>query len=573
MHNPPEPTFDPGPCATYDVIVVGSGGPGLTAALAARVRGARVVLLEATPKIGGTTVFSGGQLWIPNHHHFPETGVTDSRKEALDYLRATSPDRRGPYDEARWGAFVDNAPRMIRFLEERTPLHFKPNGYPDVFAELEGGKLEGRNLEAVPFAPGRLHGRRKDLRYPCSINRTNLPLTWEEVRGILHNTVPEAVKLALRILARWITGKLTASRALVAGLYEGCIRHGVEVLLDTRARELLTSSGGVCGVRGDRSGTSIGLLARGGVILATGGFDWNPELKEKYLPGRIDYSAAVPSSHGDGLLMALQVGAKLARMDEAWYWAGFRRPKYYYDGAPLGSLTTNLRCYPHSIVVNRAGKRFGNEASTNFGKEMQVVDDRTGELLNLPCWVIFDAQFRKRYGALEAGIHPYLPTPSWVRKYGSLEALATDLAIEPRALEKTIERFNANAREGRDPDFRRGESVYDRWFGARRGPHPNLGTVEKAPFYAVELVASAVGTKGGPMTSELWEVLHRDGTPIPGLYAIGNVSDGLTSLAISGGDTLGPGLTAGYIAGEAAAVRASNASSGVAAVRGAAPGI
>lgn len=542
-----------------DVIVVGSGGPGLVAALAAATRGAQVLLLEATPRIGGTTVFSGGQVWIPNHHHLPEVGVQDSREEALDYLRAASPNRGGPYDEARWAAFVDQAPAMLRFLEEHTALRFRPSDYPDALAELPGGKPNGRNLEALPFTPRGLHRRRKDLRHPCSINRTNLPITWEELRALQKNTVPQAIRLAPRVLSRWLTGRLTGSRALVAGLYEACVRSGVEVMLGVRARALLASEEGVYGVRADCEEGQLELRARGGVILATGGFDWNPQLKAKYLRGRLDHSAAAPSSRGDGLLMALEVGARLAHMDEAWYWAGYRDPDYHYEGAPLGSLTTNLRSYPHSIVVNRAGRRFGNESSANFGREMQQVDQQ-GRLVNLPCWVVFDRQFRRRFSALEAGIFPRFPTPSWVKRFDSLEALARDLSIDPKGLRETLERFNAHAREGRDPEFGRGDSAYDRCFGARHARHPNLGTVEKPPFYAVELIGSAVGTKGGPMTSDRWELLHEDGTPIPGLYAVGNVSDCIVHLSISGGDTLGPGLTAGYIAGNTAALRASGAS-------------
>ena len=537
------------------MIVVGAGGPGLAAALAARVRGARVALLEATSAIGGTSMFSGGQVWVPNHHHLSEVGERDSREEALAYLRAASPGRGGPCDEARWAAFVDGAPEMIRFLEERTPLRFMANDYPDSFVELPGGK-RGRNLEAAPFNPGRLQGRRRDLRVPCSINRTNLPLTWQEVRALVHDLVPEAVRLGPRVLFRLITGKLTGSRALVAGLYAGCLREGVEVVLAARARELVTSDGEVCGVGADRAGERTEWRARGGVILASGGFDWSPALKEKYLPGRLDYSAAVPSNRGDGLLMALQVGAKLAHLDEAWYWPGFRNPRYFYEGAPLGSIATSIRSYPHSIVVNRSGRRFANESSWNFGNALQARDERTGELANLPCWVILDAQFRRRHSAPEAGIYRFLPTRSWVRRFASLEDLAAALGIDREGLQETVERFNTGAREGRDPEFGRGASVCDRFYGARGARHPNLGTVEEAPFYALELVASAVGTKGGPLTTERWEVLGEGGAPIPGLYAVGNVADSILGVSLSGGDTLGPGLTAGYLAGNAAALRA-----------------
>ena len=147
-----------------------------------------------------------------------------------------------------------------------------------------------------------------------------------------------------------------------------------------------------------------------------------------------------------------------------------------------------------------------------------------------------------------------------MKKSRSLGALAGELGIDSQGLQETLARFNRYAREGRDPDFGRGERAYDRCFGARTGAHPNLGVVEEPPFYAVELIASAVGTKGGPMTSDRWEVLGEDATPIRGLYAVGGVSDAIAQLSISGGDTLGPGLTAGYLAGRAAALRASLAS-------------
>jgi succinate dehydrogenase/fumarate reductase flavoprotein subunit len=481
--------------------------------------------------------------------------MSDSRTEALDYLRAVSPNRRGPNEEARRVAFVDHAPTMIHFLEEHSPLRFESNSYPDAFVELPGGKAGGRNLEAIPFNPGPMDGRRRELRYPITINRTNLPFTWEEVHELLDHTLRRIIKLTPRLLYRLITSKLSGSRALVAGLYAGCIDAGVDVLLETRARELVSRDGAVRGIRAEQAGETIELEAKGGVILATGGFDWNPDLTEEYLPGRIDYSTATPSSLGDGLLMARQVGAKLAHMDEAWYWAGFRQRNYYYEGAPIGTLISNLRSYPYTIVVNKKGKRFGNEASQNFGNDLQLTDPETGNLVNLPCWAIFDSQFRKRYGALEAGIHPLFPAPGWVKKYDSLDALAEAAGIDSSGLRETLERFNRSVRDGADPDYGRGGSFYDRCYGAPEAAHPNLGAIERPPFFAVELIATSLGTKGGPMTNEEWQVLNESESPIEGLYAIGNVSDCLTYLGFSGGDTLGPGMTAGFIAGRAAASR------------------
>jgi hypothetical protein len=485
-----------------------------------------------------------------------KNGMHDSAEEALQYLRAVSPNRGGPNDELRWTAFVDHAATMILFLEEHSPLRFESNSYPDAFVELPGGKAGGRNLEAIPFNPGPIAGRRRDLRYPISINRTNLPFTWEEVHELLDHTLRRIIKLAPRLLYRLITRKLSGSRALVAGLYAGCIDAGVDVLLETRARKLVSQDGAVRGIRAEQAGKTIELGAMGGVILATGGFDWNPDLTKEYLPGRIDYSTATPSSLGDGLLMARQAGAKLAHMDEAWYWAGLRQQDFYYEGAPIGTLISNLRSYPHTIVVNKNGKRFGNEASQNFGNDLQVIDPETKEPANLPCWAIFDSQFRRRYGALEAGIYPLFPAPGWVKKYDSLDDLAESVGIDAFGLRGTVKQFNQCVGDGKDPDFERGSSFYDRCYGAPGAAHPNLGTIESPPFFAVELIATSLGTKGGPMTNQEWQVLDESESPIEGLYAIGNVSDCLTYLGFSGGDTLGPGMTAGFIAGRAAASRA-----------------
>jgi len=445
---------------------------------------------------------------------------------------------------------------MIRFLEENSPLRFASNTYPDAFVELPGGKAEGRNLEPIPFNPGPMAGRRRELRYPIAINRTNLPFTWEEVHELLDHTLRRTIKLGPRLLYRLVTRKLSGSRALVAGLYAGCLDAGASVLLETRARELIAQDGAVRGIRAEQAGKTHELRAEGGVILATGGFDWNPDLTKEYLPGRIDYSTAAPSSLGDGLLMARQAGARLAHMDEAWYWAGLRQPDYYYEGAPIGTLISNLRSYPHTIVVNKKGRRFGNEASQNFGNDLQVTDPETRELMNLPCWAIFDSQFRKRYGALEAGIHPLFPAPDWAKRYASLDALAEAVGIDTSGLHETLKRFNQSVRDGTDPDFRRGGSAYDRCYGAPDATCPNLGTIERPPFFAIELIATSLGTKGGPMTNREWQVLDESEAPIEGLYAIGNVSDCLTYLGFSGGDTLGPGMTAGFIAGKAAASRA-----------------
>ncbi len=534
----------------YDVLVIGSGAAGLAAALAAVKRGKKVALLEASSHIGGTSVFSGGQAWIPNHHYSELVKIADSPKDAADYLRACSPNRTTENDEQRRLAFVENAPKMLRFIEENTPLSFAPNAYPDVFAEWVGGRAGGRNVEAVPFNPGDIHGKRKLLRYPPSINRFNAPLTWTELHSLLGSPFRTLIKLMPVILSRWMQGKISGSRALIAGLFSGCIESGVEFFVNTPAKKLTIVDGTIRGVTAYRNDIPVEIRANDGVILACGGFDWNDELKQTFLPGKIEFPACIHSNIGDGLLMAMAAGAKTEHLDEAWYWAGFRDSNYFYQGAPLGSLLSNLRAYPHTIIVNKQGRRFGNEATLNFGYAMQECDEN-GNLKNLPCWSIFDHQFRRKYNAMEARIHPLLPLPKWVKKYASIEELADDLEINLSTLKNTLTQFNENARQGLDPEFDRGEGAYDRCYGNPHSAHPNLGTVEKAPFYAVEVKTTSLSTKGGPVVNSKSQVVHKDGDALQKLYAIGNVADCIMYYGCSGGDSLGPGMTAGYIAGNA----------------------
>lgn len=533
----------------FDSIVIGSGAAGLSAALSLRKQGKSVVLLEATDKIGGTGVFSGGQVWVPNHHYMDQTSITDSTQDVVDYLKACSPNRTSDNDQRRWQAFADNSPKMLKFVEENTPLRFAPNNYPDAFSEWPKGKEGGRNLEAVPFNPGKIKGMRKHLRYPPSINRLNLPLTWSEIHGILETPFRGLLKKLPLALWRILQGKLSGSRALIAGLYDGCVSSGVSFLMETRAQELIIIDNKIVGVKGLKKNVPIEINARDAVILACGGFDWNKELKEQYLPGKIDYSAAVPSNRGDGHTMAIQAGAKIEHMDEAWYWAGFRNRKYFYEGTPLGSLISNLRSYPHTMIVNKKGLRFGNETGLNFAYEMQVTDEQK-EMVNLPAWAIFDHQFRAKFNAIEAGIHPMLPLPRRVKKYNTLEAMCEDLSVNNEGLKKTLGQFNEGCKLKHDPVFGRGNNAYDRCYGSHKSVHPNLGTIERPPFYAMELEPTMLGTKGGPVTDHNSQVIDAKGKVIDKLYAIGNVADCIMYYACSGGDTLGPGMTAGFIVGQ-----------------------
>lgn len=528
-----------------DVVVVGGGGAGLTAALTAAVHGARVTLVEAAEGIGGTTLFSGGQVWVPNNHHLSQVGAVDSREDALSYLRSTMPGRN---DEERWAAFVDGAPEMLRFVEQHTVIRFKANLYPDTFAEAPGGRIFGRNVEVEPV-PTRLLGKwRSAIPELPKAFRVPVPLTYGEVMRFMHGRRPYLAYPS--ILFRLLSGRATMSRGLVAGLLHSCLRHGVEVLLKTRASELLMDGARVTGLRAFATQQTLSIRAKKGVILAAGSFDWNRRLVDEFLPAPLEHPVAPPCNRGDAIDMARKVGARLAHMDEAWYW-----PALYtgliYKGAALGRILLNMKTYPHSIVVNREGQRFVNEAAHNMALSLMYdKDEVTGKPRNQPAWAIFDNQFRSKYSEFSVGLTPSTAQPPWLLADRTLRGLANKIGVDPDGLTATVARFNAHAKQDMDPDFHRGEFTYDRFYGDASAANPCLGALESPPYYAARVYASSVGTKGGVMTNAHWQALTDSNDVMPGLYAAGNCSAAIIGpVTIAGAATLGSGLTAGFIAG------------------------
>ena len=533
---------------TVDVIVAGSGGTGLIAALSAAVHGADVLLLESEEGIGGTTLFSGGQVWVPNNHYMAEAGVSDSREEVLTYLHETMPDRN---DAERWEAFVEHAPGMLCFMEQNTPLKFVPSECPDSFPEKKGGRDFGRTVEVFPVSSRQLGKRRSSiLKIPAEF-KVPVPFMFSEVMKIIQRGRMAIAGVIPSVMYRILTSKATMSQGLIVGLLRGALNNGVEILLNTRVRELLQKNGKIVGVKAKNDDREITYTARKGVILATGSFDWNKALRDEFLPGPLEHSVTPPSNRGDAVVMAKQVGAKLSRMDEAWYW-----PAYYtgsrYKGAPLGKLLRR-RSYPHTIIVNRMGRRFVNEAEHNMGNALMYERDAaTGALVNQPAWLISDSQFHRKYEDLSLKLR----SPDWLIKDKTLKGLAARTGVDAGGLQETVNRFNIYAKQGMDPDFYRNEFLYDRLHGDQRSQFPSLGTIEESPYYALRVFGSSVGTKGGLMTNANWQVIREDKSVIEGLYAVGNCSTAIIGpITIAPAATLGPGMTAGYVAGRHAAQR------------------
>lgn len=537
-----------------DVLVLGSGGSGLTAALRAHESGAEVLVLEKAHRIGGTTAISGGILWVPNNPHMAALGVPDSREEALAYLESLS---LGVMDMSLAAAFVDNAPDMIRWLETYSPARFTvAEGYPDYHPENPGGKPEGgRSLDPALFSfhrlgewAARIGGRQTDLHPQAPV----VPVSLLESMG---RKVVTADILAER-REQDIRG---TGHALVGALLLGCLDRNIPVHTGVRARELIQEEGQITGVIAECDGKPWRIAARRGVILATGGFEWNPELVRSFLRGPLDGPASVPENEGDGLMMAMSLGAALGNMSEAWWMPTIRIPDDTFQGKTMYRLCLMERTLPGSLIVNRKGRRFANEAANynDIGRAFHTFDPNGFAFENNPAWLIFDDRFLREYPV--AGFGPAAAKARGLIRSGvDLIELAAAIEVPADQLVRTVERFNSYAVSGQDPDFHRGVSAYDGFNGdrTRTGAAATLGPCSQAPFHAVQLVAGALGTKGGPRTDVNGRVMHVSGRVIPGLYAVGNVMAGSTGMVYGGaGGTLGPALTFGWLAGKDAALR------------------
>lgn len=530
----------------FEVVVLGTGAAGLTAALAAADAGVSVGLFEKSDLIGGTTALSSGVAWIPANRYAAAAGVADSVEEALDYLASLS---HGLIRPEMAEIFVKTGSELIDWLETRTPLHLRlVPGFPDYHPEHPGGKPGGgRSLEPELFSFCEL-GEWADrfVGYTRPMYVTETPIGGGT--GFIDPEVEQERR------SRRIEG---LGRAMVGALLKGCLDHGVEPVTGARGRELLVEDGRVVGVRIQTTDGEYDVRATRGVILATGGFEWDESLSRAFLRGPMTYPASVPTNTGDGLLMAMRVGAMLDVMREAWWVPVAVIPGQDNLGRQGVQLVLRERTLPRSIMVNRLGRRFTNEAANYnaLGGAFHYLDAGRFEYVNQPCWLIFDQGFVNRYGGF--GVRPGGVMPEWITRAETLAGLAQLIDIPADELERTVERWNKMVGDGRDVDFGRGDSAYDGWCGDRThypGRAATLGPIDESPYYAVQLHSSTLGTKGGPRTTVDCEVLDVEGNVIPGLWAAGNVMAAPTGMVYGGaGGTLGPALVFGYRAGRSAA--------------------
>ena len=525
-----------------DVVVLGSGGAGLTAALTAASNGASVEVYEKAATVGGTTAVSGGIVWIPAHKRSADGELPV--EDAMAYLRAQS---LGFMDDELMETFVRTGAEMLDYVEAHSELQFEiAEGFPDYKPELPGGRPSGgRSLNAKPFDLSRLgEWRDRITSFPADFSNVGIDA---ETRARIHASVDNE------------SGDYcVAGTALIAGLLRGLLDIGVVPRTDARAVELISDSGQITGVRISLGGKDIRVRARRGVVLATGGFEWDAKLVEAYLRGPMRGAVSPPHNTGDGLRMAMAHGADLANMGEAWWVPIVQLPGDTFQGHPRSRSVRLERTRPRSIIVNRAGKRFLNEAGeyNSMAGPFQYLDPRDG-YANDPAWIVFDSQHLKRYGFL--GVLPGDEAPDWFSPSKDLAELGAKTGIDADGLARTLAAWNDNVAHETDPDFGRGSSAYDGYWGdtsAATVAGQTLGPIDIAPYYAVPVSVGAMGTKGGPRTDRDGRVLHVDGSVIPGLYAAGNAMAGATGKAYGGaGGTLGPAMVFGYRAGLAVAAR------------------
>jgi len=560
--------------SVFDVVVVGSGGAGLVAATLAHDGGAQVIVLEKAPLIGGTTGVSGGVQWIPMNHHMGDVGETDSREEALTYIRRVTLGREPDADLLE--VYVDTAPEMLEYLEAKTPLRMAvPRMFNDYYAQLPGGKRRGRSIEPAPF------DARSELGDEAVRLRTSPHLPWLTLADIdslgngespdgdhFGSQTPGRLQLeAIATPGRTVLGEvgLAAKRqaedvrvlgaAMVAALYKGLRNRNVDVLTNAAVQDLVVVDGEVIGVAVENSTGRQLIGARKGVVLACGGFEWNESMVKAFIGLPIS-AISPPFNEGDGHRMAMEAGAELANMTSFWGIPVVMEPGFVYDGREMAQMGT-ARGLAGAIVVNRLGHRFVNEGVTyrDFPKVLNNYDPVSIEYPNEgPNWILFDQRLKDTSVILPT-IVPGQPAPDWIAQAPTLRELAVRIGVDPDALEATVSRWNENVAAGEDRDYRRGTTYFE-VLGSGNAPTPGavMAPIDRAPFYAVELLNGAIGTNGGPRIDRDARVRRARGGVVPGLYAAGNASASVWGLAYPGGGaTIGPAATFGYIAGRHAA--------------------
>ena len=512
-----------------DVVCVGTSSGGLVGAMVAHDQNLKTAILEKAEGFGGGTAYSAGAVWIPNNDQMKELGLDDSREESLNFLRRIS---QGRHDEAMAATYVDKGPEVIRYLHEHTPLRFEVDHFPGYYGDLPHGKPDGRRLS------------------PVQHDTISYLLEAEQKHPLLEKIRHDPVPFLMGRRHPWAEG-----RGLIGMLLSACLDRGIEVQHSRPARQLLMHDGRVVGLRAERDGRDYFVHARKAVLLATGGFEWNEEMCRRYLNSPAMHGCTAPSNEGDGHIMGMEIGAATALMDNSIFQHTIRIPGEQADGKDYYRLISYG--YPGNILVNGSGERCCNESMyPALGWTMMEHDRATASAPNLPLWWICDQWFREQFGV--GTLSRKQDSAEWLYKADTLEELAAMIEVPVERFMATVVRFNEYAREGRDPDFQRGERTLDRFWGEAGcpdyKPNPAIGPVEKGPFYAVQLHQGTMGNLGGLVTNPDAQVINVRGDAIPGLYATSNTAALLShGFGYESGSAHGRSMIFGYQAARHAA--------------------
>jgi 3-oxosteroid 1-dehydrogenase len=491
-----------------DLLVVGTGAAGLTAAITAADSGLTVLVIESTDKWGGTTMLSGGGLWMPANPLMRRNKVDDSPSDALTYMNDVIGDVGPASSPARRAAFVAAVPGVFGVLERLGVRWCAAKDYPDYYPDRPGGRV-GRGIEVQPFNAKRLGSWAKSSRYAESVPA---PLKTDDVWLLSRAwSTPSGFVRGARFVFRTLGGIVSGKRLYGLGAAFGMTlmdivrRQGTPVLLDSPLTDLILDDGRVIGAEVTAHGRTQRIKTRRGVVLAAGGFAKNPEWRQRHhdMDGN---SSAAAGDLGTAIEIGRKAGGDLALMDDAWWGSAVPMP----DGTAQFMLSE--RSMPFGLIVDQSGSRFTNESASyiDFGHDMI---NRNKVSAAIPSWLIVEKRHRQRYlfNSLLAG-GKKLRTAGIVVTAPTLEELATQISIDPDALRATVDRFNGFARSGVDLDFGRGRTAYDNYYGDPTvSPNPNLGELEKGPFTAVKIVPGDLGTKGGLLTDEHARVLTESG--------------------------------------------------------------
>lgn len=554
-----------------DVLVIGSGAGGLSAAVTAAWHGLDVIVAEKDKVCGGASAWSGGWMWIPRNPLAIRAGIVEDEDAPRTYLQH---ELGNYFDAERVDAFLKNGSEMVSFFERETELQFADgNGIADIHGHTPGAGTGGRSVIAAPFDGRALGDMIHLLRPPMRETALfGMPIqAGPDLAAFLNATrsMKSAAHVAKRLLkhARDLAlhgraMQLVNGSALVGRLLASAARTNVTICTQMRALRLFVTEERVSGAIFETQNGEISVHARLGVVLATGGFPHDAERRKALFAhaptGQEHWSVAAPGATGDGLRLAEAVGAVVeTNIAAAGAWCPVSLVPHA-DGTTGHFPHIIDRAKPGLIGVLRNGQRFTNEADGYYDYvAAMLAATPAGETPE--SWLICDHRFQRRYG-----LGYSRPAPMPIRRLidaGYLIAAQTigDLAqrcgIDVAGLEKTIADFNLHAVAGRDPAFGRGETLYNRKNGdPTHGPNPCVAPLVKAPFYAVRVVPGSFGTFAGLRTDSSARVLDQDGARIAGLYAVGtDMASVMGGYYPAGGINLGPAMTFGYIAGRSMA--------------------